>query len=1128
MDLCQIGSLFRKCKCHHEVESRMNGVKENIMRAHLEVKNQLIRHLEIIIDEQEARIRNMDDYINGHIKSFSVRNKILKGISLLSLEFGTLSEENLALKEALANAQRTIRLLQLKIQDSSTVQVLQGGEKMYQLETKEQQSLSIAQVWNVNDQIELKKFANDIQRAIGDEQRLICENIGIKINYFMKSLMQRYQKEVDARKRLHNKLVELNGNIRVFCRIRPTLGNCSKSSIVIDPLDNGLIIVDNINGDRRKFNCDRAFDEKHTQSDIFDEISPIITSCMDGYNVCIFAYGHTGSGKTYTMEGPANDPGIYQRSLIHLFRIAKERLNDIDYTISVSIDLLSNNKSNLSVRIGNTGRLEIPGLLTFNVHTLQEVQEVLRKGRLNRAIATTDQNDRSSRSHAIVCVRVRAINRTTNAISESQLNLVDLAGSERVSQSGATGQQLKEAQCINRSLSELGNVVSALRQRQQHIPFRNCQLTRLLENCLNGDSKTLVVVQLVPDTKAIQETVGSLNFADKLSKVQKRNSTTKVAHDRPRLEPSFLRLMSARMKNKQMNASANKWVLALSNKSFGLNTFPTCAILADLYGDGDYKLVIGDFGTEKYNIRLKVFKGLQLIGENVLSDLPSAIVSFNNEQTQPCPASLAVACGSSILIYKNLKPFYKFTPPSLEINADEAEAWRHIEAGHIDAAQLYAVLVKLLHELGGNQLTTRSQAYLSSKEEDRETMLEQCLDSKLVRQGTITCMTTMKRSAADIAAIDCIICATEYGHIYCIDTQAFTILEKCEIPGVPVFLYAAGLFEVDYRIFVSTRDAEVFSIKRYVKSVQNPIITMEADIIGMVRVGKQLVIACTDKTITFFAANGRRQNKITLSETIQAIDTFSYEPKQYMALLVALEKEVRIYRELSLVDQQKIDQSISWIRSGRFGREEGALIIGTKDGGLIAKLFRRTATLEEKLGEVGPAQAQFRKLNLPRRTKIYVDQTIRERKHAQLMHQVFQRDLFMLRLSVTKAFANLTQNSLNSISTKKSEAVEISIEINGFGPIFRMIIKLQASSQSSLQHLYLIVHYNQELYEFEDPVIPVPALVSGMTYMFYTIIRCLNPEKGISDDVRVVLVNHYKVIVAALVTMPISEMSLLD
>ncbi|VDK31047.1 unnamed protein product [Gongylonema pulchrum] len=212
-----------------------------------------------------------------------------------------------------------------------------------------------------------------------------------------------------------------------------------------------------------------------------------------------------------------------------MFRTAEERSNDFDYTISVSMleiynakirDLLSKNKNSLSIRIGDTGALEIPGLLSFSVNTLQEVQEVLERGRLNRASTATDLNDHSSRSHAIVRVHVLAVNRTTGAVSESRLNLVDLAGSERVSQSGATGQQLKEAQFINRSLSELGNVVNALRQRQQHIPFRNCQLT-------HGESKTLLIVQLAPDMSAIQETVSSLIFADKVSKVQTRNMNGK-------------------------------------------------------------------------------------------------------------------------------------------------------------------------------------------------------------------------------------------------------------------------------------------------------------------------------------------------------------------------------------------------------------------------------------------------------------------------------------------------------------------------------------------------------------------------------------------------------------------------
>ncbi|VDM47497.1 unnamed protein product [Toxocara canis] len=248
----------------------------------------------------------------------------------------------------------------------------------------------------------------------------------------------------------------------------------------------------------------------------------------------------------------------------------------------------------------------------------------------------------------------------------------------------------------------------------------------------------------------------------------------------------------------------------------------------------------------------------------------------------------------------------------------------------------------------------------------------------------------------------------------------------------------------------------------------------------------QLVVACEDRTISFFSAKGRRQNQMKMDSPIRCIDAFVYAPRQYTALLVALDNEVRIYRELFLMDRLKIDCPIKWIRYGPMGREEGALVVGSK-----MKLFRRTAKLDEKCEEMGPPAAQNKKLNVPRRTKIFVDQTIREREQAQMMHQ-------------------------------------ISVEINGFGPTFRLIVKLRVSSIQPLESHWLTFHYNEEMYAFDDCLIPLPALVPGMTYVFNTLVHCLNPEKGLSSDVRVLLSAKSTVIVAALVTMPISEVSLLD
>ncbi|VDM49670.1 unnamed protein product [Toxocara canis] len=450
------------------------------------------------------------DPVTGRISSLNPRNKqILKGISVLSLDFGTLSEENLSLKESLLDAKRTIRMLQLQLapykkvvvnvdadcqtdvlladDEGIDVKSVEGSEKEENnnvniVKANHETTLTLRR--NIKELLEtkdeLKMAVDELREGAIDELGRLRITVETLINNYVGNLVIRYQKQVDARKNLHNRLVEMNGNIRIFCRIRPSSVSeqNDKALIQIDPIDNGVLTVEMPSGDKK----------------IFDEVSPVITSCIDGYNVCILAYGHTGSGKTYTMEGPPHDPGINQRSLVQLFETVAERSDDFHYTILISMleiynekirDLLSKSKSNLSIRICDTGALEIRGLSSVEVRNVDDVQRVLEKGRLNRVVAVTEVNDHSSRSHAIVRVTVRSQNRTTNAITEGRLNLIDLAGSERVSQSGATGQQLKEAQYINRSLSELGNVMSALRQHQPHIPFRNCQLTRLLEDCLS-------------------------------------------------------------------------------------------------------------------------------------------------------------------------------------------------------------------------------------------------------------------------------------------------------------------------------------------------------------------------------------------------------------------------------------------------------------------------------------------------------------------------------------------------------------------------------------------------------------------------------------------------------------------
>ena len=157
-----------------------------------------------------------------------------------------------------------------------------------------------------------------------------------------------------------------------------------------------------------------------------------------------------------------------------------------------------------------------------------DVHKLLQVAAKNRSTAATKMNERSSRSHSVFTLKITGINQDTNQKSHGVLNLIDLAGSERLNASGVTGDRLKETQNINKSLSSLGDVISALGSKKGHVPFRNSKLTYLLQNCLGGDGKTLMFVNVAPEATSVQESICSLRFASKVNAVEIGTAKRKV------------------------------------------------------------------------------------------------------------------------------------------------------------------------------------------------------------------------------------------------------------------------------------------------------------------------------------------------------------------------------------------------------------------------------------------------------------------------------------------------------------------------------------------------------------------------------------------------------------------------
>ncbi|CAG5135963.1 unnamed protein product, partial [Candidula unifasciata] len=341
-----------------------------------------------------------------------------------------------------------------------------------------------------------------------------------------KELVGKYTHEIQLRKQYHNQLVELKGNIRVYCRVRPCLPEDGFTEPVVsfDPFDDGVIMV-NSKGKCQKFHMDKVFNMNVSQSEVFGEVSALVRSAIDGFNVCIFAYGQTGSGKTHTMEGVSHDPGVNQRALRLLYEETKT--SGWQYSIETSMleiyneslrDLLNPdpNTNKLEVKMKQEGGFHVPGLMTVPVNSLSEVNKIIETGRQNRATASTSMNERSSRSHSLLCVHVTGVNVLTGNKTFGRLNLVDLAGSERVSRSQADGARLKEAQNINKSLSSLGDVINALKNKHAHVPYRNSKLTYLLQESLGGDSKTLMILQVSPGEENVSESICTLTFGQRV------------------------------------------------------------------------------------------------------------------------------------------------------------------------------------------------------------------------------------------------------------------------------------------------------------------------------------------------------------------------------------------------------------------------------------------------------------------------------------------------------------------------------------------------------------------------------------------------------------------------------------
>lgn len=328
--------------------------------------------------------------------------------------------------------------------------------------------------------------------------------------------------------------------VKVAVRLRPMssaeIAAKYEKIVEIDRQD-AAVYVKNRQGQTVNFKFDFAYPDNITQEEIYeDTAAPIVAGVLEGFNGTVFAYGQTGTGKTYTMDGKKGDErGIMPRAFEHIFDYIEANQDSHQFMITVTYveiyndelrDLLASQKASepLKIREDPNHGIQIRGAAVHKVQKLEDLERLLKFGKKNRKVRATGMNEESSRSHSILSIMIETLTQIEGGqhVRSARLNLVDLAGSERAVKTGATGEGFKEGVHINYELMILGNCIAALTSKTSHIPYRDSKLTMILRDSLGGNARTVMIAALGPASYNFSETMSTLRYAERAKKIENK------------------------------------------------------------------------------------------------------------------------------------------------------------------------------------------------------------------------------------------------------------------------------------------------------------------------------------------------------------------------------------------------------------------------------------------------------------------------------------------------------------------------------------------------------------------------------------------------------------------------------
>lgn len=565
------------------------------------------------------------------------------------------------------------------------------------------------------------------------------------------------------------------------------------------------------------------------------------------------------------------------------------------------------------------------------------------------------------------------------------------------------------------------------------------------------------------------------------------------------------------------------WLHAFHDPLADIKSFTACVKTTDVSGKGEYELLIADDSRV-----LKVFNGTQLVSEHALLGEPSALACFYSDLKKPQTPSVAVAAGENIFIYRNLRPYYKFRLPPVDIASLESEVWTSLKSDTIDASQA----VDALNEARDNGvcLSSRSMVLLALTDAVAQaSFIDEHKNQPLVQQTVVACMETLNKKTPNERAISMLVIGTESRHVIIMDSSGQAILKKVQLPSVPVFMACTGIYEVEYRIVVSCRNGNIYTIKK--GKVIGTVIELETQPCGLVVVDKNILVGCMDNVIHSFHFKGKKKFSIYLPHPLTNMTLLNMQRiRTVKALVVALATpeggEVRLYNQKHLIAKFTMPDIVTAMQFGPYGREEASLILCSRSGALTIKMLQRQAKLDVSSGDhLGPPPEQDIPLNVPKKTKLYIEQTQRERDQAIDMHRIFQRDLCKMRLTTARSFVKVITDGQGPLSSSGASSLRLDAKVQGLGPSMKLKMTVKNTGTTAITDTVMTFTYNHNIYKLKKGMLCLPLLIPNLEYQYQVDLECVD-ENGTADAIRVFICNKRSCVphISAIVLMPKSEL----